>query len=157
MINTAIKLATKAHAGQLYGTGEPYIVHPTQAASMASKLGYPEEVIAACYLHDVLEDTEVTEYDLRKLFSDVVVDAVLAVTFLNKNPIAKMDKAMSHPIGHVVKFCDTSCNFANVVIFGPAKGKTMQDVVVRYTYYLSRLSENIPSVKEITAYLKELE
>jgi len=153
MINLAKDVATKAHAGQQYGTGESYIVHPTQAAVMAQRLGYPDEVVVACYLHDVLEDTAVTEDKLRKLFSDVVVEAVLAVTFMGKNSVAKIDKAMSHSLAHVVKFCDASSNFANVVISGPVKGNTMQDMITRYTYYLSRLGENLPSVEEVNTYL----
>lgn len=154
MIEQAKKLATEAHKGQLYGTGEPYIVHPTQAADLARRLGYPDEVIAACYLHDVLEDTDITEAELREKFPDVVVDAVVAVTFMGKDSDAKLKKAISHPVGHAVKFCDSSSNFSNSALYGPRPGKDLKEVLTRYTHYLSVLSHNLPTPEQIKAYLK---
>lgn len=57
----AIKLATKAHSemNQMYD-GVPYIVHPAQVAEIARNFGANEDdILAACWCHDVLEDTKV--------------------------------------------------------------------------------------------------
>lgn len=59
-IETALRIATAAHDGQLDRGGEPYILHPLH---VAMQLGSQDEKVVAI-LHDVLEDTEVTEDDL---------------------------------------------------------------------------------------------
>ena len=149
----ALALATAAHAGQLYGTGEPYIIHPTQLAAMATRLGYPDEVIAACYLHDVVEDTAVTEENLREQFPAVIVDAVIAVTFFGKGFTQKIAQAMANPLGHVVKFCDVSCNFSNTVLFGAKQGRESAEVIPRLASGLATLVATLPSPADIIKYL----
>lgn len=76
MVEKAIEIATKAHAGQLDKCGEPYIFHPLRV--MMCLQGSIRRTIAV--LHDVLEDTSVTKDDLSKEFPDYVVDAVDALT-----------------------------------------------------------------------------
>lgn len=60
--------AKAAHAGQLRKyTGDPYILHPIAVARMVANLdcgGQLREMIASALLHDVLEDTEITETQL---------------------------------------------------------------------------------------------
>ncbi len=142
-------VATKAHDGQFYGTGDPYIMHPTQTADLAKRLGYGDTVQAACYLHDVLEDTGVTEAELRDQFPEEVVDAVVAVTYFGKDHGKKIKQAMTHPIGHVVKFCDVSCNFANGVLYGVKPGQAELEVIPRRASYFSMLLPSLPSPEEI--------
>ena len=61
----AIIFATKAHGGaKRKGTGIPYIVHPIEAAAIASTMTLDEEILAAAVLHDVLEDTDTTAEEL---------------------------------------------------------------------------------------------
>lgn len=88
LVPRAEMLATAAHEGQKDKAGEPYIGHPARVAAHAARrceergvFGYEANlVIAAAWLHDVLEDTTVTEAQLRESFPDEVVDAVAAVT-----------------------------------------------------------------------------
>lgn len=74
-VELATLVATNAHKGQTRkGTNIAYILHPMEAGtlahSMLSQVGrYDEDVIAACLLHDVLEDTELAEDELAKGFS----------------------------------------------------------------------------------------
>ena len=73
----AIAFATKAHAGaKRKGTGIPYIVHPIEAAAIASSMTTDEELLAAAVLHDVLEDTETTPEELRDLFGERILRLV---------------------------------------------------------------------------------
>jgi len=153
VIDEARNIATIAHEGQLYGTGEPYIVHPTQVARMAEKLGYGSEVRAACFLHDVLEDTSITEVSLRDTFSAAIVDAVVAVTYLSSNYDEKIAQAMAHPIGRVVKFCDVSCNFSNAVLHGVKEGQRFDEVILRRAGYIAKLKNDLPSPREIEHFL----
>lgn len=77
----ALKIAAEAHAGQVRKhDGSPYIVHPTIVARILEAYGFDEEVVAAGLVHDVLEDSETSEDNLRAVLGDRVVDAVVAVS-----------------------------------------------------------------------------
>jgi len=78
VIELAEVVATKAHDGQMRKFEEsdlPYIIHPKR---VAGAVGFYLKPIA--WLHDVLEDTQVTESRLRECFSKDIVDAVVALT-----------------------------------------------------------------------------
>jgi guanosine-3',5'-bis(diphosphate) 3'-pyrophosphohydrolase len=77
----ALKTAIDAHAGQVRKHDHsPYVAHPIMVARMLEKAGFPEVVVAAALTHDVLEDTSVTEEDLRNKLGNQVVDIVVAVS-----------------------------------------------------------------------------
>jgi (p)ppGpp synthase/HD superfamily hydrolase len=57
-------------------TGEPYIVHPIAVAEIVRSVPHTPEMIAAAYLHDVVEDTPVTLDELRAEFGDEVAELV---------------------------------------------------------------------------------
>lgn len=81
MIREAADFATEAHKGMVRkGGGIPYIYHPMEVALLSSQMTEDEEVIAAAYLHDVLEDTSVTAEELKTRFGDRVLALVLAET-----------------------------------------------------------------------------
>jgi (p)ppGpp synthase/HD superfamily hydrolase len=77
----ALRLAIDAHQGQVRKSdGSPYVVHPIMCAMMLTRHGFGEEVVAAALVHDVLEDTGVTEAVLREALGDTVTDIVMSVT-----------------------------------------------------------------------------
>lgn len=81
VIDTAIRIAVPAHWEQKRKSdGSPYIVHPTSVGFMLQKHGFRDEVVAAGILHDVIEDTKVTEPELRALVGDEITDMVLALS-----------------------------------------------------------------------------
>ena len=81
LLEKAVRIAVIQHREQLRkGDGLPYIIHPVMVALKLAKLNYPDEVIAAALVHDVLEDTDMTEEDLRSELGDEVVNMVLSVT-----------------------------------------------------------------------------
>lgn len=75
-VELAKAIATFAHEGQIDKGGKPYIEHPVYV----SKAFSDETHKAVALLHDVLEDTFVTESTIRNLFGDVIADAVVALT-----------------------------------------------------------------------------
>ena len=83
---TALVFATAAHAavGQMRKyTDDPYIVHPIRVATTVAKFGGTDEMIAAAYLHDVVEDTGVSIVDIQDMFgTDValIVDGLTDVS-----------------------------------------------------------------------------
>ena len=83
LIEKAYQLAVKAHGNQCRKSGEPYIVHPLWVAIILADLEMDKETIAAGMLHDVVEDTEVTEEEIRKEFGGEVallVDCLILLT-----------------------------------------------------------------------------
>lgn len=81
LVIAAREIAIAAHSGQLDKVGEPYIYHPAWVAHEVQVAGFGEEVQAAAWLHDVVEDTDVTLDDLReKGFPESVVEAVDALS-----------------------------------------------------------------------------
>lgn len=77
----ALKIAVNAHAGQTRKhDGSAYISHPIMVARLLEQAGFEEVVVAAGLVHDVLEDTPVTEAELRAALGDVVVNIVTAVS-----------------------------------------------------------------------------
>ncbi|NVN97017.1 bifunctional (p)ppGpp synthetase/guanosine-3',5'-bis(diphosphate) 3'-pyrophosphohydrolase, partial [Candidatus Nomurabacteria bacterium] len=84
IINRAYAFAKKAHEGQLRKSGEPYFNHVFETARNLAELGMKAKTISAGILHDVIEDTEVTEEELEKEFGGEIVSLVNGVTKLGK-------------------------------------------------------------------------
>jgi len=77
----ALDYATELHRGQLRQVdGAPFIVHPREVASLLYKAGAPDHLIAAGALHDVIEKTPATAFDLRRRFGSRIAALVLAVS-----------------------------------------------------------------------------
>jgi len=67
MIKKAAEFAAKAHEGTVRkGSCLPYIVHPREVAMLVSVMTDDPEVIAAAYLHDVIEDAKSKGYEKRR-------------------------------------------------------------------------------------------
>lgn len=83
-IQKAIKVATKAHEGQLRKTGEPYIIHPLAVMKILQEWNMDEDSVVAGVLHDTVEDTELTLKDIEDEFGKNVAFLVNGVTKLSK-------------------------------------------------------------------------
>jgi GTP pyrophosphokinase len=84
LICRAFRFAAQLHEGQRRASGEPYILHPAWVATILRDLGAEPEVIAAGFLHDVIEDTAITGEQLEGEFGKVVRNLVEGVTKLSK-------------------------------------------------------------------------
>ena len=84
MLLHAYDFARDAHRNQKRASGEPYFIHPCAVAEILIDLGLDAETIAAALLHDVIEDTPVTEEDVRREFGENVLTLVSGVTKLDK-------------------------------------------------------------------------
>ena len=72
----AFQIAKKAHSKQVDKVWKDYILHPMKVASYMDT----DTEKAVAYLHDVLEDTDVTEDELRNMFPNEIVDTVIILT-----------------------------------------------------------------------------
>lgn len=82
LIMKAYNYAVEHHGDQKRRSGEPYIIHPLNVAYILAGVGLDEATICAALLHDVVEDTDATDADLRKEFGDEIADMVAGVTKL---------------------------------------------------------------------------
>src|SRR5437879_9686490 len=80
IIRKAYEFSLKHHAGQTRASGEPYLIHPLEVAMVLTDLKLDSTAIAAGLLHDAIEDTPVTNNDIRREFGDQVAHIVEGVT-----------------------------------------------------------------------------
>ncbi|PLS15624.1 (p)ppGpp synthetase [Bacillus sp. M6-12] len=83
-IYKAFQFVEHAHKEQFRKSGEPYIIHPIQVAGILADLEMDPSTIAAGFLHDVVEDTEITLKQIEEAFSEEVAMLVDGVTKLGK-------------------------------------------------------------------------
>lgn len=84
LILKAYQYAKEHHGDQCRKSGEPYIIHPIQVAYTLAEIGLDEATICAALLHDVVEDTDVTNEDLIREFGKEIAEMVAGVTKLGK-------------------------------------------------------------------------
>ena len=80
----AYRFSEKAHSGQKRRSGEAYISHPVSVACIAARFHLDSQSIQAALLHDVVEDTEVTESDIELKFGKQVSVLVTGLSKLDK-------------------------------------------------------------------------
>ncbi len=91
-IERAFEFAFGAHSGQRRKSGEPYIIHPVAVADILIGFGMDAQSVEAALLHDTVEDTPVTEDDIKKNFGASVALLVDGVTKLGKVPLASKEE-----------------------------------------------------------------
>lgn len=84
LIRRAFAVAKKAHEGQLRDNGDPYITHPLAVAMILAGFRLDVPSLLTALLHDTIEDTGITQDELRKRFGDTVADLVDGVTKLTR-------------------------------------------------------------------------
>jgi (p)ppGpp synthase/HD superfamily hydrolase len=104
-------------------TGEPYIVHPIAVAEIVRSVPHTPEMIAAAYLHDVVEDTPVTIAEIRKEFGHQVGDLVDWLTDVSRpgdgNRRVRKQKDLRHsalasPEAKTIKLADLIDNTLSI-------------------------------------------
>lgn len=133
LIEEARIFATAAHAGQVRKyTNEPYIVHPERVAATLAELDFPAQVVAAAWLHDVVEDTPVTIGQIHDRFGSRVASLVYQVTDVsigrpgNRAARKAMDRdhlANADADGQSIKLSDLIDNTSTILAHDPAFAK----------------------------------
>jgi guanosine-3',5'-bis(diphosphate) 3'-pyrophosphohydrolase len=103
----ALEVAEKAHAGVTDKGGQPYILHPIRVGASFEST----DLQAIGFLHDVLEDTDVTEDELRGMFPARIVDAVYALSRQDGEQYFDFIKrCRQNPLARKVKVADIRDN-----------------------------------------------
>ncbi len=92
LIRKAFDIALDAHKDQRRKSGEPYIYHPIAVAKIVAKeIGLGATSIACALLHDVIEDSEYTYEDLKKIFGEriaAIVNGLTKISIMNHQNIS---------------------------------------------------------------------
>jgi GTP pyrophosphokinase len=84
LIKKAYVYSAKVHQGQIRKSGEPYLVHPLEVASILAEMRLDEASIVTGLLHDTIEDTLATKGEISELFGGEIAELVDGVTKLSQ-------------------------------------------------------------------------
>jgi (p)ppGpp synthase/HD superfamily hydrolase len=131
-VERARVFATAAHAAvkqvRKY-TFEPYIVHPTEVAGIVASVPHTNEMLAAAWLHDTVEDTGVSIVDIQKEFGNEVASLVGWLTDVStpeqgnravRKAIDREHTAMAPAEAQTVKLADLIANSRRIMAHDPA-------------------------------------
>jgi len=114
MRNTALRFAMIKHHGQKRDGGEQYVMHPMEVAKLLEITAPNDDnLIAAAYLHDTIEDTDVTYEDLTRKFNKDIADLVMEVTAEGSEGTKHFPRLETRR-GIMLKFADRLSNISDM-------------------------------------------
>ncbi len=134
-------IARRAHRGQLDKSGADYIAHPARVAARVYERGGTDAAVSAAWLHDVIEDCDVTTSDL--LAARITQEVVRAVDSVTKRQGESVEdycaRVRSDPIGLLVKHADLADNTSpeRTALLAEA---TRERLAKKYSYVRSLLA-----------------
>ncbi|MBQ8681816.1 MAG: bifunctional (p)ppGpp synthetase/guanosine-3',5'-bis(diphosphate) 3'-pyrophosphohydrolase [Bacilli bacterium] len=160
LVEQAEIFAYKAHDGQYrkgdVGNGEkiPYIAHPLEVARRLASYGFDTEVIAAGFLHDVVEDTDYTLEDIEYLFGKKIASLVEGDSEEDKSlswqerKQGTIDRIKDLDLEHkAIVCCDKCSNLDSIYLLSGKKGylnfKDFKGEVVEYEWYYNSIYESL--------------
>jgi (p)ppGpp synthase/HD superfamily hydrolase len=137
--DAALALAAGAHAGQTRkGSTIPYIVHPVHVSVVLIRNGFPEDMVIAGLLHDIVEDQDYPLTEIEARFGPAVAEMVAAVTELKKEAglTRRWEDRKREALDHMrqasddaiaVKTADALCNARNLALSLRQQGASVWD------------------------------
>ncbi len=119
LVTRAAALSASAHEGQLRKDGTPYAQHPARVAVLLARAGADDALVAAGFLHDVIEDSTVDWDEIEATCSTAVANWVAAMTKDMRMPEAPREAAYKQQLidapwqARAVKLADQIDNLTN--------------------------------------------
>src|ERR1700761_390185 len=101
-IKKAYEFLQEHHKGQARESGEPYLAHPLQVATILAEMQLDTTAITAGLLHDAVEDTSVTIDEIQTEFGEQVAHIVEGVTKISKIDFASSEEAQAENVRKMV-------------------------------------------------------
>ena len=119
--------AINAHMGQIRKSepDKPMIIHPISVGMLLEEYGYDEAVVAAGYLHDVVEDTKYTIEDIKKEFGDEVANLVMGASEPDKS--LSWEERKAHTIEETKKL-----PLKNKLVICADKINNLEDLMLKF-------------------------
>ena len=145
MLNKAIEIAARAHAGQVDKGGSPYILHPLRVMMMCES----ETAKTCAVLHDVIEDTDLTCDDLRtEGFNDEIIATLECLTKIDGESYDDfIGRVLTNETACRVKLADLVDNTDLTRIKNPTAKD--EERIKKYNQAIDRISEVLPYADEI--------
>ncbi len=134
-IEKCIEYATNKHSGQTRKDGTEYIYHPLTVMQILRACGFSIEYQVAGLFHDLLEDTDATEEEIRELSNDTVLEAVKLVT-KSKDKSSKdyISDILKNPTAKEVKKADRIHNLTEAKMGDIDFAKRYLENTMQYYY-----------------------
>lgn len=114
-LSKAIELAANKHSKQIRKNNTPYIYHPIKVSMILAEEGYDVRYQIAGIFHDMLEDTDVTEVELRAFCDDEMMEAIKLVTKEKGYKEEEyINRILKHPMAKAVKNADRIDNLRDL-------------------------------------------
>lgn len=119
--------AIDAHRGQIRKNepDKPMIIHPISVGMLLEEYGYDDVIVAAGYLHDVVEDTKVTIEDIKREFGSKVASLVIGAS--------EKDKTLSWEVRKRCAIDDIKkMSLDNKVVICADKINNLEDLMIKF-------------------------
>ena len=146
IVEQAKKFSKEKHKGQVDKANEDYYsAHVEVVAKKVANAGYPVEYIVTAYLHDIVEDTEVTTESIEELFGGGISSAVASLSKSKGEDYSKyIERVQKNQISTVVKYYDMEHN-SDLSRLEKIREKDLNRKN-KYLKYMDILSENMERV-----------
>jgi guanosine-3',5'-bis(diphosphate) 3'-pyrophosphohydrolase len=119
LVRRAYLVGEAFHRGQTRDEGTPYFNHPIRVATILfDEIGLSDTtIICGAVLHDVIEDSDVTEGDIKVMFNDEIATAVRLLTKVHGIPTSDYLNAIEHESPNIalpIKLCDRLDNLRSL-------------------------------------------
>lgn len=136
----ALSFAAEKHVGQTRRDGSPYVYHPIKVAELLKDAGYDLNYQIAGLLHDVLEDTDATEDEVKAFGEDILAAVKLVTRPEGMNEDAYVEAILQNRMATAVKNADKIHNM-NDIITAPDKEWAKRYVQKVKKHYSGKFSE----------------
>lgn len=145
-LEQAKKIAWEYHEGQKDLSGNAYYFHPAAVAQIVAEHGHCKIIQAVAYLHDIIEDTDMTVQKLYELFPVEIINAIVAIThFEDELYVDYIIRLNRNKIARVVKLADLkhNMNLDRIIFSEKNKQKDLKRIekyINAYRYLTNNMS-----------------